>query len=205
MGSPDATAPQGDDKPKRQGRQHALTELNPRKAPRKRALKAKDIEEVERMKAALEMRKAGHTFDRIAAQLGFHDASGASKFVKRALELTIQESADEVRKLELERYDAVLRGLLPLAEEGKAREAEVCIKLFERRAKIEGFDAPERTEMSIKAETRSLNLTLDYKDPAVRQNMDALLALRPAQRPAAIAAQPAAIPVVVEEVPDGGA
>lgn len=191
----------GEPKRKRPARTHALTELNPRKKPRKRALKAKDIEEVEKMKAALDMRKRGHTFEHIAAAFGFHDASGASKFVKRALELTIQESADEVRRLELERYDIVLKGLLPKAEDGNERAAEVCIKLFERRAKIEGYDAPERTEMSIKAETRSLNLNLDFANPAVRQSMDALLALRPAQQPVAIAQRPVAI--AVEDVASG--
>lgn len=179
----------GGPKRKRPARTHALTELNPRKKPRKRALKAKDIEEVEKMKAALDMRKKGDTFEQIAAALRFHDASGASKFVKRALELTIQESADEVRKMELERYDIVLKGLLPKAEDGDARAAEVCIKLFERRAKIEGLDAPERKELAIEGDLRNVSMRIDATDPDARAALHQLLRSRPAL-PAAPSAEP---------------
>lgn len=189
----DATPESPPAKKRRPDRAHALT---PTRKLRKRALRPRDIAEVERMKEALDMRKRGRTFDDIAKKLGFSHASGASKFVKRALEMTIQESADEVRKIELERYDMVLRGLLPQAERGDARAAEVCIKLFERRAKIEGLDAPERKELAIDGELRNVNLAIDATDRETQVALHELLRRRPAQ---VIEVAPA--PAVVLEAP----
>lgn len=173
--------PEPEKKRGRPPRTHALTNLRPAdKGPRKRVLRAKDIAEVERMKRALEMRKRGDTFDMIASELGFHDASGASKFVKRALELTVQESSEEVRRMELERYDVALKGLSKGIEAGDARSIEVAIKLYERRAKLLGLDAPERKELAVDGELRNVTMGIDATNPETRAALHTLLRQRPA-------------------------
>lgn len=162
--------------------------------PRRKTIRPKDIAEVEKMRRALDMRKSGATYDQIAVDLGYANASGAAKLVKRALELTVQESAEEVRRMESERYDEILVALHP--NRGEARTAEVMIKLFERRAKLLGLDAPEKRQ--IEADLRSVNLGIDATTPASRSALHEFLRHRPAQA----AAKPE--PVDAEVVDDDG-
>lgn len=154
--------------------------LTPRK-PRRRRLKAKDIEEAEKMARVLDERKQGVTFDVIAERNGFYDASGASKFCKRALEFVVQESAEEVRKLEIERYDRWLLALEPKVHDGDPRAIEQAIKVSDRRAALMGLDAPAQTEITVNANARTMHLTLDTKRPEVLGAVHDILRLRPAQ------------------------
>ena len=56
---------------------------------------------------ALELRKAGATYQAIAEQLGYAHAKGAYKAVTSALKLTLREPADALRELEVARLDAM--------------------------------------------------------------------------------------------------
>jgi hypothetical protein len=60
---------------------------------------------------ALELRKAGATYQAIADQLGYANAQGAHKAVASALKATLREAAEDVRELELTRLDTMLLGL----------------------------------------------------------------------------------------------
>jgi hypothetical protein len=64
---------------------------------------------IERQRRALELRKAGASFDEISSTLGYRGKSGAYQAVISALRRTLQEPADEVRKLELTRLDRAQR------------------------------------------------------------------------------------------------
>ena len=67
---------------------------DPPKAParrRARPIRVKNIQEREKMVEALEMRKAGLTYDVIARRLGYDTHSGAARLVKRAMDLMIHE------------------------------------------------------------------------------------------------------------------
>jgi hypothetical protein len=76
----------------------------------------------EKERRALELRKGGATYNRIAQVLGYSDEGGAAKAVKRALADTLQEPAAEIRKLEAERLDAMQSALWPAALSGKPIE-----------------------------------------------------------------------------------
>lgn len=102
------------------------------------------IEAQARQLQALELRKAGIGYNAIAAQLGYSSRSGAHKAVMTALRKTLQEPADEVRKLELERLDALLAELWKKKE--KLLYIDRILRLMERKAKLLGLDAPQRTE-----------------------------------------------------------
>ena len=95
---------------------------------------------------ALEMRKAGHTFQVIADNLGYRGPSGAYDAVMSAIKTTLQEPADELRKMEVERFDVMINSLWPKVLNGDARATEVAVKVMERRAKMLGIDAPEKRE-----------------------------------------------------------
>jgi len=95
---------------------------------------------------ALELRKAGIGYQRIADSLGYKDASGAWRAVKAALKKTLQEPSDELRKLELERLDAAASAIYPSVKQGQYGAIDRWIKIMERRAKLLGLDAPQKIE-----------------------------------------------------------
>jgi hypothetical protein len=103
---------------------------------------------INRQWQALEMRKAGVPFDAIARQLGYGGPAGAFKAVESAIQRTLQEPADEVRKLELERLDKLLLGLWPAASKGDCRAVERVLAVMDRRARYLGLDAPAKHELT---------------------------------------------------------
>lgn len=58
------------------------------------------IEVNEKYRRALEMRKAGATFQQIADAEGYADRSGAKRAVMAALDKTLREPAEDVRDIE---------------------------------------------------------------------------------------------------------
>jgi hypothetical protein len=89
---------------------------------------------------ALELRKAGKSYDEIAKELGYRSKSGAHNAVMSALKKTLQEPANELRKLEVERLDAMLADLW----ESKKENTDRILRIMERRAKLLGLDAPTK-------------------------------------------------------------
>lgn len=69
------------------------------------------IEVNEKYRRALEMRKAGATFQQIADAEGYADRSGAKRAVMAALDKTLREPAEDVRDIELIRLDE-MHGIL---------------------------------------------------------------------------------------------
>jgi len=103
----------------------------------------KRIEEAEKQRQALELRKAGAGFEEIARALGFRHASGAHYAVKTALRKTIQQPADELRELETARLDDLLRGIWVEARKGNVAKIDRALKIMARRANLLGLDAPK--------------------------------------------------------------
>ena len=97
---------------------------------------------------ALELRKAGVTYQAIADQLGYANARGAHKAVASALKATLREPAEELRTMELERLDAMLLPLWRRVQQGDERAVDRALKIMERRARLLGLDAPSKTEQS---------------------------------------------------------
>lgn len=128
------------------------------------------IDRADKQRRALELRKAGATYSQIAQVLGYTERGGAYKAVMQALRDTVQEPADEVRHLETERLDALLRAMWPQAMEGKGWAVDRCLAVMDRRARLLGLDAPTRTAITvvtedvIEAEIRRLEAELGIKN-----------------------------------------
>lgn len=105
-----------------------------------RAVKSHD-----RKLKALELRKAGYDYRRIGETLGC-SVTQAHRDVAAALKLTLQEPADDVRALEVERLDNMLRALWRDVSAGNHGAIDRALRVMERRAKLLGLDAPTRTE-----------------------------------------------------------
>ena len=102
----------------------------------------------ERQLQALELRKAGVTYAAIAQKLGYKTADGAHKAVGSALKKSIQEPADALRTLEVERLDAMLLAIAAQVRGGNLGAIDRALRIMERRAKLLGLDMPTRHEMT---------------------------------------------------------
>lgn len=110
---------------------------------------------------ALRLRKAGVSYLDIAQQLGYRGASGAHAAVKSALKRTLQEPADELRNLELERLDAMLMGIWQQCQNGNQGAIDRALRIMERRAKLLGLDAPTRQDFTSGGQPILVNVGMD--------------------------------------------
>lgn len=97
---------------------------------------------------AIAMREGGATFRQIGDAMGISRQAAAKHVAKALDELRARttESAERVRQLELLRLDALLRA--NWAKRGEVEHAKVLLSISARRAKLEGLDAPQRTELT---------------------------------------------------------
>ena len=97
----------------------------------------------ENRERAVELRKAGVTYERIAAQLGITRQSAhehVTKAMRQAAERTTETAVDVVR-LELARLDTMLTGLWTQARQGDPPAIDRVLRIMERRARLLGLDA----------------------------------------------------------------
>jgi transposase-like protein len=101
-----------------------------------------------RRKEAVDLRVEGKTYREIAQELGV-TPTRARQLVAEALaaiEKDTAESAEELRRLELDRLDQLQAGLWEEAAGGNLKAVGAALKIMERRARLVGLDAPTRTE-----------------------------------------------------------
>jgi hypothetical protein len=115
----------------------------------------------DRQRQALELRKAGHSFERIAVHLGYRSKSGAYDAVLAGLRATLQEPADAVRALELERCDRLQAALWPAALQGDVAAVAGVLRILDRRARYLGLDAPHVIDVSVRLRVLAEALGLD--------------------------------------------
>jgi hypothetical protein len=121
------------------------------------------IDAVERQSKAMELRKKGMAYREIAQELGYGGPSGAHKAVMSALQKTLQEPADELRQLELERLDLAAAAIASKVEDGDLGSIDRWLRISESRRKLLGLDGPARVDVTSGGE--SLKTTaIDYSE-----------------------------------------
>lgn len=108
-----------------------------------RAIKAADHSE-----QSLRLRREGKTFSAIGTTLGL-TTEGARKAVYRALHAIVEsteESAKDLRELESQRLDEMIRALWPKVKKGEIGAIDIAVKIIARRAKLFGLDEPKKNE-----------------------------------------------------------
>ena len=119
------------------------------------------IDTAERRSYVLALRKAGATYRQIAEAVirefgeeklpkGFNELY-AYKDVKRELDklrTQMAEDVGEIRRLEVERLDDLLRGLWKQARTGNQGAVDRVLRIMKRRADLLGLDAPSRAEVT---------------------------------------------------------
>ena len=106
------------------------------------------LDALDRQLKALELRKAGVSYEDIAKALGWAHKNGAWYAVKHAIALVKREPAQALITLEAERLDKMQQALWAKAIKGDYGAVDRIIKLMERRARLLGLDAPESVELS---------------------------------------------------------
>jgi len=104
---------------------------------------ASDTESVataaEKRKKALELRRAGWSFEDIAAEVGYANKGSAHRAVKQGIAAITRESATELIELELSRLDDLLAGLYESARNGDLFAVDRALKIADQRAKFLGL------------------------------------------------------------------
>lgn len=108
----------------------------------------------ERALLALELRKGGASYRAIAenAEVGVKTPSGAFRLIQRALKLTLQEPADDVRRIELERLDRLQLAHWTPAKRGDPTATARVLEIMRMRARLLGLEAPVKLDHTVKYE-----------------------------------------------------
>lgn len=133
--------------------------------PRKSDTDPADVSLTQTERRVMDLRIAGKGFTEIAAEVGYAGPGSAYKALRRAMQKTLQEPADELRRIEGERLDRLFEVAFAKAT-GSGERALVaidrCLQIQARRAALLGLDAPVRieehviSEDAVDAETRRL-------------------------------------------------
>lgn len=97
----------------------------------------------EREARALDLRAFGHSFDRIASELGYAHASSASKAIQRALDRIPMEAAKRLRDIELHALDLAQRQLAEKILRGHLGAIDSMLRIMHHRAKLLGLYEPQ--------------------------------------------------------------
>lgn len=105
---------------------------------------------IDKERKAIELRRAGYTFDEIARNLGYKTPQGAYLAYHRALKRTlIKAGTEEARATEIDRLDRLQRGIWATAVAGNPQAVSAVLKLMDRRAKLLGLDAPTKIQQEV--------------------------------------------------------
>lgn len=124
---------------------------------------------------AANLRARGWTYQRVANELGYSNASGAFKAVQRALKASVREANDTAITLELDALDAMANAAwevldrnhitisqgrvvtidgVPVPDDAPVLAAiDRLLKIQERRAKLRGLDAPTTSKVEVITES----------------------------------------------------
>jgi len=97
----------------------------------------------ERQRKALELRKAGLTYQAIADQLGYTSVSGARQSVIRAFDEIIQEDTEELRRLQIERLNQMLVPVYAKAVNGDEGSMRTALAIMDKIDALKGTNAAQ--------------------------------------------------------------
>jgi hypothetical protein len=128
--------------------------------PRESKTSPRRLEAHQKRARALELRKAGATFEQIAQQVGYSGRSKAYEAVQKALRDVTIDDAEEVLALELQRLDAMQMGLWGKARVGDVQAVNALLRIMDRRAKYLGLDDYESRMAAVAEQQVQVNQQL---------------------------------------------
>jgi len=98
----------------------------------------------ERIAKALELRKAGATYEKIAQLLGYASKGSAHTAVKNALKEITSRPAEEIRSIEITRLETIITILWPKIRAGDLKAIETFLKVQNQLAQFTGAYRPAK-------------------------------------------------------------
>lgn len=102
----------------------------------------------ERYRRVVDLKKAGLTYDQIAAEVGYADRSGAKHALDAALERWGTDSVGSLRMVQNEQLDDLWRRVFAAIAQGDLTQIDRALKILKRRADLWGMDAPRQHEIA---------------------------------------------------------
>lgn len=120
-------------------------------------------DERDRQSKALSLRLEGKTYAEIANELGYSE-SGAYRAVEAVLKRVESAGADELRKVETLRLEALFRAWWPAALDRDEKAAGVVLRCHDRLVKLHGLAMPERLVIAqVGKEQAALDIVADLE------------------------------------------
>ena len=139
---------------------------------RKEKTGVKAIKAQETALRALELRKAGATYEAISQMLGYSSKSTAFNAVNKLMQTTKREASKEAFEMELRRLDDLLMALWPMARQGELPAIDRTLKIMESRRKLLGLDAPVQTQTQIQQVIRVSYEDVVYQPAEVEPDVE---------------------------------
>lgn len=89
---------------------------------------------------ALELRRAGMSYEDIAEAVGYRNRGSAHRAVSQAMAAVARDADDDLMGLELDRLDRMQRGLWPAAAKGDPKAVAAVLSIQTQRTKLLGLD-----------------------------------------------------------------
>ena len=139
-------------------------------SPHEQAHRAERLGAAERRVKAFELAKAGAPYRAIGKALNVSHAQAQRDVVHVLAELNALalDHARDLRRLQLERLDALLLGVWQAATSGDVAAGAQALRILERQARLLGLDAPARIDVEMRIRAMAEQLGLD-PDDAVRE------------------------------------
>lgn len=90
----------------------------------------------EKRKKALDLRRAGWSFEDIAAEVGYANKGSAHRAVKQGIAAITRESATELLELQMSRLDDLMAGAYEAARNGDLFAIDRVLKIIDQQAKF---------------------------------------------------------------------
>lgn len=121
----------------------------PKSKARKRVAKGSSrIISQQKRRQALEYRKAGMTYAQIAEQIGYANASGAAKAVKKAFGEVIQEPVAELKAIQIERLNHMLLTLWAKVSTGDEVAINTSLRIMDKIDALMGTEHARQVEVT---------------------------------------------------------
>lgn len=114
---------------------------------RKRRTSAKDILQAKKRDEALAYRLQGYTYAEIGEAMHC-SRPHALRLVEAAMAAIPAENVEQLRVMEAQRLDRLQAAHFASAIEGDFNATTIVLRIMERRARLLGLDAPQRSEVT---------------------------------------------------------
>lgn len=136
------------------------------KAHTKTGAGTRDVSNKQKADIAFQLRLRGLSYREIGRQLGVTEQRVHQIIQKELKILTerLNSNVEELRTIEDERLNVMLRALMPKAVRGEEAAIDRVLRIMDRRAKFYGLDTPVKQQIELDGNVYAIRLPDDFPD-----------------------------------------